>query len=320
MEKHFGFYYKEDDLVHHGIVGQKWGRRRYQNPDGSLTPEGRIRYGYANHHEIAKAQGLRDKDTVKTIKQIQRWDNMAQKETVGSQIKKTFSKHKRDNKAYFDSDMYVSGSLKGAYGVAKANYKYNKAMKLRQNEKIDNKTGLFIKKKPLTADEDTKLVNPSHSDITASSSNNCCLCSIAYDVRRRGYDVMAKQHAKIDLVYDVGEDDIKNWYPGAKQITPSKSKNSNVIVNQTINGLLKEPDGTRGCLLTSWSDCSGGHVVAYEKENGKLIVRDSQCGEAYKNVKTYKDLPKVWEYVDGMSYMRLDHLTPDWNKIKEAIE
>lgn len=32
------------ELYHHGIIGQKWGVRRYQNPDGSLTPEGRKRY------------------------------------------------------------------------------------------------------------------------------------------------------------------------------------------------------------------------------------------------------------------------------------
>lgn len=31
-------------IAHHGIKGMKWGVRRYQNPDGSLTPEGRRRY------------------------------------------------------------------------------------------------------------------------------------------------------------------------------------------------------------------------------------------------------------------------------------
>lgn len=35
-----------DYLMHHGVKGQKWGIRRYQNPDGSLTPEGLKRYGY----------------------------------------------------------------------------------------------------------------------------------------------------------------------------------------------------------------------------------------------------------------------------------
>lgn len=37
---------RDNFLVHHGIRGQKWGRRRYQNPDGTLTDAGRRRYGY----------------------------------------------------------------------------------------------------------------------------------------------------------------------------------------------------------------------------------------------------------------------------------
>lgn len=34
------------ELCHHGILGQRWGIRRYQNPDGSLTEAGRKKYGY----------------------------------------------------------------------------------------------------------------------------------------------------------------------------------------------------------------------------------------------------------------------------------
>ena len=33
----------ENELMHFGVKGQRWGVRRYQNPDGSLTPKGKRR-------------------------------------------------------------------------------------------------------------------------------------------------------------------------------------------------------------------------------------------------------------------------------------
>ena len=37
--------YESPYLVHYGVQGQKWGVRRYQNEDGTLTEEGKARYG-----------------------------------------------------------------------------------------------------------------------------------------------------------------------------------------------------------------------------------------------------------------------------------
>lgn len=52
------------ELYHHGILGQKWGVRRYQNEDGTLTAEGRKRYGYSTDIQYKNGKMvLKDKIT-----------------------------------------------------------------------------------------------------------------------------------------------------------------------------------------------------------------------------------------------------------------
>ena len=46
------YNYSADYLSHHGIKGQKWGVRRYQNRDGRLTAAGKIRYSDATKNKF----------------------------------------------------------------------------------------------------------------------------------------------------------------------------------------------------------------------------------------------------------------------------
>ena len=61
---------KINELYHHGTKGQKWGIRRYQNPDGSLTPAGKKRYGTkANFEKVQKAKLVAKGKDPKTIRE-----------------------------------------------------------------------------------------------------------------------------------------------------------------------------------------------------------------------------------------------------------
>lgn len=73
----------DDHISHHGIKGQRWGIRRYQNPDGSLTPKGQAR--------------LDKKDT--------KWAE-TKGEKIKSKVQKTVSK---------DMDEFVKSQLKISY-------------------------------------------------------------------------------------------------------------------------------------------------------------------------------------------------------------
>lgn len=57
--------YENDELKHWGILGMHWGIRRYQNEDGTLTPEGRERYGVKTMAETKRSTYSQKHETLK---------------------------------------------------------------------------------------------------------------------------------------------------------------------------------------------------------------------------------------------------------------
>lgn len=74
-------FIQSNELAHHGIKGQKWGIRRFQNEDGSLTKAGQRRYG--KYEEAAKAYA-------KSYNEVVEWNTYVQDYTY-----KTLSSERR---------------------------------------------------------------------------------------------------------------------------------------------------------------------------------------------------------------------------------
>ena len=79
-----------DQLYHHGIKGQKWGLRRYQNEDGTLTEAGKARYNSDGTEK--KAEKMSDEDLRRSSQRIQaeqNYINLRNREKPMKQVAKT---------------------------------------------------------------------------------------------------------------------------------------------------------------------------------------------------------------------------------------
>lgn len=66
MGKYNGMVYvydEEESFAHYGIMGQKWGIRRFQNEDGTLTDAGKKRYGSSLDEVKSNMEKAQKKET-----------------------------------------------------------------------------------------------------------------------------------------------------------------------------------------------------------------------------------------------------------------
>lgn len=101
------------ELYHWGVKGMKWGVRRYQKADGSLTPAGRKRY--AEPHE--DYQRAHSKKSIKQMsdKELRDRNNRLQMERQYEQ----FTKKKGRGKAIVQAFIATAGTITAAQAAYK---------------------------------------------------------------------------------------------------------------------------------------------------------------------------------------------------------
>lgn len=125
----------DDDIQHHGIMGQKWGVRRFQNEDGSYTSAGKQRYGY-------KGTGKSKRKLRKEIRDMEFEESERLEEKYGyrNKLKKFNEKMSKYNDGLTDEQ------ADAVYDYAREHSNISKLEKRIKEESVKNAGEKFSKK------------------------------------------------------------------------------------------------------------------------------------------------------------------------------
>ena len=316
-------------LAHYGVLGMKWGVRRYQNKDGTLTAAGK------------KHEQQSDTSSSTTVKK-----SKTQQKLEAKYLKKGMSQVDAEAKAAKVAKIRKAVLIGGAAIVAGyAAYQIgSKAVDSGSLTALKNSAVDFAR------DESRSQANmKSYSDVMSKvvpkinpgygatgTTQNCRRCTYAYILNRKGYNVRATKSIKGGGQTEIGVYNAQKHYIDPGKLSDSvtvrkvqaisdvhrgRTSSPNSIINKMdrarhdtfgISDLSWQPIGSMGEIRISWKNGSG-HSVAWEKFSDGVRIIDCQTGEGY-SLSEYKKT--FGNYIGKISVSRLDdvELDTDWLK------
>ena len=278
-----------DHLEHHGIKGQSWGVRN--GPPYPLKPS---QHSAAEKKEGSSTASVNKKgDASVAIAYILAYAAAHVTAVAVArgkiEVDKLMFRKNNPTEHQLSTDWAPEWELK--------EYNRDREKEKEYAKKVTKESDLKKKENPSTPEEDMAAVNPKYGR-GYEYERNCMYCAAAFDLRRRGYDVKARERNSggLDL-------EISDWYKDAKPVAYD-------TVAKVLDAAKSQPNGARGML--SGNGPWGGHELAYEVNNNTLTIYDAQANKKWSEGEFKKF------YAQG-TVTRLDNCEPNWKAIGEVI-
>ena len=266
----------ENELIHYGVKGMRWGVRRYRNKDGTLTPAGKKRYSSRE----TNSKSIRSKKASDVIASGYASDALAMEAvTITAMMGLMFATAKLSAVAFKKSKMSELEKMKNASA-----FKSKKELpKLKKREKPE---------------ESMKRTNPDFP--STGSTMNCTFCTTAMALREKGYDVIAKK--------------TKSGWPSEELFaktfnSPTVKMSKRQNADEMIKTLSDIGDCAYGNLVVNWK-VGGAHSIFWKNVGGRTHIYDGQSGQEY-DVSNPSQSPLLRAIrLNSVIYNRLDNCDP----------
>lgn len=152
---------------------------------------------------------------------------------------------------------------------------------------------------------------------------NCQRCAPAYELRRRGYNVVALPNSggSREVVYDIPEN---MWRD--KDGNVSRAERLLTKTNRGVTGALMQEmkPGERGTIDWCWSGHNEGHIINVERTEDGILLVDAQSGKTATSFEEYMGSNKFrtsWNRRPyGVNYNRVDDKYIDLENIGVIVK